>query len=61
MMDEDDDIPERHFQLMTLRSQDQFNTTVYSYNDRYRGVSGERMVVFMNEGDMAREGLPRAT
>ncbi|WP_294390284.1 FdhF/YdeP family oxidoreductase [uncultured Sphingomonas sp.] len=52
-MDEDDDAPERpHLQLMTLRSHDQFNTTVYSYNDRYRGVSGERMVVFMNQQDM---------
>jgi molybdopterin-dependent oxidoreductase alpha subunit len=53
MMDEDDDAPENpHLQLMTIRSHDQFNTTVYSYNDRYRGVSGERMVVFMNEQDM---------
>lgn len=54
MMDEDDDVPERpHLQLMTIRSHDQFNTTVYSYNDRYRGVSGERLVVFMNKDDMA--------
>lgn len=58
MMDEDDDVPERpHLQLMTIRSHDQFNTTVYSNNDRYRGVSGERMVVFMNEGDMVDLGL----
>ena len=58
MMDEDDDVPERpHYQLMTIRSHDQFNTTIYSYNDRYRGVAGERMVVFMNQDDMARESL----
>jgi anaerobic selenocysteine-containing dehydrogenase len=54
MMDEDDDAPESpHLQLMTIRSHDQFNTTIYSYNDRYRGISGERMVVFMNERDIA--------
>ncbi|EIM27883.1 FdhF/YdeP family oxidoreductase [Microvirga lotononidis] len=56
--DQDDDTPEApHLQLMTLRSHDQFNTTVYSYNDRYRGVSGERLVVFMNEQDIAGLGL----
>jgi formate dehydrogenase major subunit len=38
--------------LATLRSHDQYNTTVYSLDDRYRGVFGGRMVVFMNEGDM---------
>jgi molybdopterin-dependent oxidoreductase alpha subunit len=56
--DQNDDSPETpHLQLMTLRSHDQFNTTVYSNNDRYRGISGERMVVFMNEEDMAELGL----
>ncbi|WP_152046259.1 FdhF/YdeP family oxidoreductase [Aureimonas psammosilenae] len=56
--DEDDDVPDApHFQLMTLRSHDQFNTTVYSDNDRYRGVSGQRMVAFMNERDMAAQNL----
>jgi molybdopterin-dependent oxidoreductase alpha subunit len=44
-------------QLVTLRSNGQFNTTVYSYEDRFRGVKGTRMVVFMNEADMARYGL----
>jgi molybdopterin-dependent oxidoreductase alpha subunit len=38
--------------LMTMRSHDQYNTTIYSLNDRYRGVFGGRMVVFMNETDM---------
>lgn len=44
-------------QLMTLRSNDQFNTTVYGYEDRFRGVSGTRQVVFMNETDMQRLGV----
>jgi len=43
--------------LMTIRSHDQFNTTIYDYNDRYRGVYGERRVLFMNEQDMADRGL----
>jgi formate dehydrogenase major subunit len=38
--------------LTTMRSHDQYNTTIYSLNDRYRGVFGGRMVVFMNEADM---------
>jgi molybdopterin-dependent oxidoreductase alpha subunit len=44
-------------QLITLRSNDQFNTTVYGYEDRFRGVKGTRMVVFMNDADIARQGL----
>lgn len=44
-------------QLMTLRSNDQFNTTIYGYEDRFRGVSGTRQIVFMNEADMQRLGL----
>lgn len=43
--------------LMTIRSHDQFNTTVYDYNDRYRGIHGERRVVFMNPQDMAERGI----
>ena len=43
--------------LATVRSHDQFNTTIYSYNDRYRGVYNDRMVVFMNAADIARRGL----
>ena len=45
------------FQLSTIRSQGQFNTTVYSDRDRFRGVSGTRMVLFMNPADIARTGL----
>ncbi len=42
--------------LMTLRSHDQYNTTVYGLQDRYRGVSGNRRVVFMNAEEMAERG-----
>ncbi|TGD81868.1 FdhF/YdeP family oxidoreductase [Hymenobacter wooponensis] len=43
--------------LMTVRSHDQFNTTIYDYNDRYRGVHGERRVLFMNREDMAERSI----
>ena len=44
-------------QLMTLRSNDQFNTTIYGYDDRFRGVHGTRHVIFMNPADIARMGF----
>ena len=44
-------------QLMTLRSNGQFNTTVYSYDDRFRGVYGSRHVVLMHQNDIARFDL----
>ncbi|MCU1501577.1 MAG: molybdopterin-dependent oxidoreductase alpha subunit [Ilumatobacteraceae bacterium] len=43
--------------LATVRSHDQFNTTIYSNDDRYRGLKGLRTVVFMNENDMRDRGL----
>ncbi|QKR99493.1 FdhF/YdeP family oxidoreductase [Sphingomonas sp. CL5.1] len=43
--------------LATVRSHDQFNTTIYSYNDRYRGVYNDRMVLFMNEADRIARGI----
>ena len=43
--------------MMTIRSHDQFNTSVYSSNDRYRGISDDRRVVFLNEKDLAAMGL----
>ena len=46
-------------QLVTLRSNGQFNTTVYSYEDRFRGVKGTRMVVFMNPADVESHGLEK--
>ena len=39
-------------QMMTIRSHDQFNTTIYGLNDRYRGIYNERRVILMNQGDM---------
>jgi molybdopterin-dependent oxidoreductase alpha subunit len=47
--------------LATIRSHDQYNTTIYSLNDRYRGVFGGRMVVFMNESDMLERGIAPGT
>ena len=47
----------RVFTLMSFRSHDQYNTTVYGYGDRYRGVTGDRRVLFMNPDDIAAEGL----
>lgn len=46
--------------MMSIRSHDQFNTTVYELNDRYRGISGERNVVFMNHDD-AKNFTPTVT
>ncbi|SAL73029.1 oxidoreductase alpha (molybdopterin) subunit [Caballeronia udeis] len=43
--------------LVTLRSHDQYNTTIYALDDRYRGVFGRRDVLFMNEADLAACGL----
>ncbi|GGE08207.1 oxidoreductase alpha (molybdopterin) subunit [Aureimonas endophytica] len=43
--------------LLTIRSNDQFNTTVYGYDDRLRGIKGSRMIILMNAEDMARLGL----
>lgn len=51
------DVPEGHLILQTLRSHDQFNTTVYGLDDRYRGVKGGRKVVFVNAADLADRGL----
>lgn len=45
------------FVLQTLRSHDQYNTTVYGYDDRYRGIFGERNVVFLNPQDVEEQGL----
>ena len=39
--------------LMTIRSHDQFNTTVYSDDDRYRGIAGDRRVLLANVEDLA--------
>ena len=43
--------------LTTLRSNDQFNTTIYGFSDRLRGLEGNRMIVLMNHDEIARLGL----
>ena len=48
---------ESRYRLITLRSNDQFNTTVYGYHDRFRGVKGTRDVLFMNAEDMRAGGM----
>ena len=47
------------YMLMTIRSHDQFNTTIYGMDDRYRGVYNERRIIFMNPEDMAKKGLEK--
>ena len=49
-------IPEGKFVMITIRSHDQYNTTIYDLNDRYRGVHGNRRVVLMNATDMIDRG-----
>jgi molybdopterin-dependent oxidoreductase alpha subunit len=50
-------VPAGHLLLQTLRSHDQFNTTVYGLDDRYRGIKGGRRVVFVNVDDLRDLGL----
>jgi molybdopterin-dependent oxidoreductase alpha subunit len=50
-------LAEGEYLMMTIRTHDQFNTTIYGLEDRYRGIHGERRVVMMHADDMAREGL----
>ena len=45
------------FTLLTTRSHDQYNTTIYGHDDRYRGVFGQRRVVFINSADIKLLGL----
>jgi molybdopterin-dependent oxidoreductase alpha subunit len=47
----------RVLRLTTMRSHDQYNTTIYSLNDRYRGIFGRRDIIFMNAQDTHRAGL----
>ena len=53
------DLPDGRLLLTTIRSHDQFNTTIYSENDRYRGISNGRRVVFLNSDDIGRLGLKK--
>lgn len=50
-------ISEDELLMTTIRSHDQFNTTVYADDDRYRGIKGSRRVILMNRSDIERRGL----
>ncbi len=43
--------------LATVRSHDQYNTTIYGFDDRYRGITGRRDVLFLNEEDLSARNL----
>ena len=55
------EIGDDELMMMTIRTHDQFNTTIYGLDDRYRGFKGERRVVMMNRDDMAARGLQDET
>lgn len=55
----DHNLKSDEFLLMTIRSHDQFNTTIYGLDDRYRGVYNERRVVFVNPEDMKQFNLSK--
>ncbi|MBL4668714.1 MAG: FdhF/YdeP family oxidoreductase [Flavobacteriales bacterium] len=46
-----------NFIMMTIRTHDQYNTTIYGMDDRYRGISNERRVILMNPSDMKKKGF----
>ncbi|GAC1446729.1 MAG: FdhF/YdeP family oxidoreductase [Pyrinomonadaceae bacterium] len=50
-------IPDNRWVLTTVRSHDQYNTTIYGLHDRYRGIHNERRVIFLNAEDIAAAGL----
>ena len=54
---EETPLAEDELMMMTIRSHDQFNTTIYGLHDRYRGIHNERRVILMNREDMRRCGL----
>ena len=45
--------------MMTIRTHDQYNTTIYGLDDRYRGVLNERRIIFMNKEDMKDQQLQK--
>ncbi|UDY23713.1 FdhF/YdeP family oxidoreductase [Nocardioides sp. Kera G14] len=51
------DVAPGHLLLQTMRSHDQFNTTIYGYDDRYRGIKHGRHVVFVHPDDLAELGF----
>ena len=49
-------VPDGKYVMMTIRSHDQYNTTIYDLHDRYRGIHGNRRVILMNATDMVERG-----
>jgi anaerobic selenocysteine-containing dehydrogenase len=56
-LDEDNGETDSRLTLTTLRSHDQYNTTIYGMDDRYRGITGRRDVIFIHPSDLAARGL----
>ena len=50
---------DNEFLMMTIRSHDQFNTTIYGLHDRYRGIHNERRIILMNKSDMHQLSIQR--
>jgi len=50
-------VPEGRLLLQTMRSHDQYNTTIYGLNDRYRGIKGGRRVLLVNPDDLSALGF----
>ncbi|HXR54751.1 MAG TPA: FdhF/YdeP family oxidoreductase [Acidimicrobiales bacterium] len=55
------DVPDGYLLMQTVRSHDQYNTTIYGFDDRYRGISGGRRVVLVHEDDARALGFPEGT
>ncbi len=53
------ELENHQFLMMTIRTHDQYNTTIYGLNDRYRGILNERRVILMNKNDMKSLGLKK--
>ena len=53
------DLAEDEYLMMTVRSHDQYNTTIYGLDDRYRGIENGRRVLFMNQKDIEKDGLKK--
>ena len=53
----DNTLADDEYMMATTRTHDQFNTTIYGLDDRYRGIKNERRVVFMNQNDIDKAGF----
>ena len=52
-------LSDNQYLMMTIRSHDQFNTTIYGLDDRYRGIYNERRIIMMNEADISEANLEK--